>query len=293
MTKASAPPCKRKSLLRALAWLLPVSLLGACATEQISQVSSRGLDSHMAQHLGLESCSVALAGHQTRARSGLDPSNIRLTSWNLEKISHPLASSDLDRLSLDTDLLLLQEASLREDTITDLDASRFWSFAPGFRSSEQISGVMTMSRVKPIASCSFVATEPFLRTPKATSITQYGLIGSDRTLVVVNMHAVNFSLGLNSFRRQFDAVRTALATHDGPVILSGDLNTWRAARLDIVNELASDLGLVAIQFDDDHRVSVFGQKLDHMYVRGLKPMGSSTYQVVTSDHNPMSATLSL
>lgn len=276
-----------------LIYLLPLSLAAACATEQISQVSSRGLDSHMAQHLGVESCGLALGGLSHPENDGLDPGNIRLANWNLKKNAHPLAGSDLYRLGSDADLVLLQEASLREETITDLDASRFWSFAPGFRSAEQVSGVLTMSSVKPIASCSFVATEPLLRTPKATSITQYGLNGSTDTLVVVNMHAVNFSLGLKSFRRQFNAVRMVLSTHDGPVILSGDLNTWRAARLAVVNELASDLDLVPIQFENDYRVSVFGQKLDHIFVRGLKALGASTYEVVTSDHNPMSATLSL
>ena len=140
-------------------------------------------------------------------------------------------------------------------------------------SGEQISGVLTMSTVDPITQCSFVSTEPFLRTPKATNITQFGLEGREETLVVVNMHAVNFSFGLKSFRRQFDEVRQTLSRHEGPVILSGDLNTWRQGRLAVVTELAADLGLVE--------------------VRGLKPLGSTTLVVSTSDHNPMSATFAL
>ena len=152
---------------------------------------------------------------------------------------------------------------------------------------------MTLSAIDPITQCSFVSTEPFLRTPKATNITQFGLTGRSETLIVVNMHAVNFSLGLKSYRGQFDEVRQALAKHAGPIILSGDLNTWRSGRLAVVTELAEDLGLVPVAFDVDNRVSRFGRHLDHIYVRGLTPVASSTEIVSTSDHNPMSATFRL
>ena len=132
-----------------------------------------------------------------------------------------------------------------------------------------------------------------LRSPKATSVTEYGLDLTDHTLVVVNMHAVNFSTGLKAFRKQFEQVARALRDHRGPVIFSGDLNTWRANRLRIVEQFADALGLHAVDFEDDQRVKFFGNTLDHIYTRGLSTVYTSTRSVETSDHNPMSVTFAL
>jgi endonuclease/exonuclease/phosphatase (EEP) superfamily protein YafD len=189
--------------------------------------------------------------------------------------------------------VLVQEVSLREDSINVMDGTRYWSFVPGYQKSGAISGVLTMSRSKPIAQCSFVNFEPLLRTPKATSITEYGLTLTDETLVVVNIHAVNFSMGMGAFERQFAEVREVLASHDGPIIVSGDFNTWRKRRNDIVTGMAQDLGLTSLEFEDDHRVTVFGNHLDHIYVRGLSLLDSTIQIVESSDHNPMSVTLRL
>ncbi|MEQ9561307.1 MAG: hypothetical protein RLN69_02210, partial [Woeseiaceae bacterium] len=114
---------------------------------------------------------------------------------------------------------------------------------------------------------------------------------TDETLLVVNIHAVNFSMGLGAFQGQFDQVRDVLETHDGPIILSGDFNTWRKKRTEFVDTLALDLGLVALEFPEDHRVTRFGRHLDHIYVRGLSSIESTTAVVDSSDHNPMSVTL--
>jgi endonuclease/exonuclease/phosphatase (EEP) superfamily protein YafD len=46
-----------------------------------------------------------------------------------------------------------------------------------------------------------------------------------------------------------------------------------------------------LNFDEDHRKRVFGQPLDHIYVRGLEVLEATTRDVDSSDHNPMSARL--
>ena len=75
--------------------------------------------------------------------------------------------------------------------------------------------------------------------------------------------------------------------------MSGDFNTWRKKRIQIVEELAAKLNLSAVEFDDDQRKQAFGNYLDHIYVRGLSTLESATRSVETSDHNPMSVTLSM
>lgn len=223
----------------------------------------------------------------------LDASNISLFNWNVHKTRKAKWREDFEEFANDADLVLFQEASLREETIADIDSSRHWSFAPGYRKWGEVTGVMTLSGVKPLTQCSFVHSEPWLRTPKATGVTQYGLSGTDQTLVVVNVHAVNFSFGTGAFSEQFEQIRQVLEDHDGPIILSGDLNTWRPRRVQIIEELADSLDLTAVVFENDNRVKVFGNTLDHIYIRGLQALDTDTKVVESSDHNPMSAVFSM
>jgi endonuclease/exonuclease/phosphatase (EEP) superfamily protein YafD len=77
------------------------------------------------------------------------------------------------------------------------------------------------------------------------------------------------------------------------LLLSGDFNTWRWRRSEILFEMAESLGLEVLDYDEDHRTRLFGQPLDHIYVRGLDVLEATTRRVDSSDHNPMSARLRL
>jgi endonuclease/exonuclease/phosphatase (EEP) superfamily protein YafD len=57
--------------------------------------------------------------------------------------------------------------------------------------------------------------------------------------------------------------------------------------------MTGDLNLITLAFDQDHRKRVFGQPLDHIYVRGLEVIEATTREVKSSDHNPMSARLQI
>jgi endonuclease/exonuclease/phosphatase (EEP) superfamily protein YafD len=242
---------------------------------------------------GIEACRADLQARNSDPGNGLDTDNIRLVNWNIKKKSIPNWRQDYARLTSGKDLILIQEASLRADTIADLPSVPYWSFAPGYRTSDAITGVLTLSSVEPMTRCTFVTKEPLLRTPKATSITQFGLKGRSDTLLVVNVHAVNFSFGLGSYKRQFEQIAAVLEDHKGPVILSGDLNTWREGRQDTVAALASTYNLDELAFPDDRRTLVFGRPLDHIYVRGLSATTTQCAVVTSSDHNPLSVSLSM
>ncbi|MCI0516645.1 MAG: endonuclease/exonuclease/phosphatase family protein [Woeseiaceae bacterium] len=265
-------------------------LLASCASHEVADVAGHPGPVGTSE---VANCQAMLGATAIPVSAELDAKNIRLVSWNVQKNSHLNWERDFLALTGDTDLVLVQELSLREDTINAIDGSRHWSFAPGYQKPGAISGVLTMSRSKPIAQCNFVNFEPLLRTPKATNVTEYGLTSTDETLVVVNIHAVNFSMGLGAFQRQFAQVRDVLQSHDGPIIVSGDFNTWRKRRNEIVADMAAELGLVSLAFDDDYRVTMFGNPLDHIYVRGLSLLDATTERVESSDHNPLSATLRL
>lgn len=276
--------------------LFVASLTASCASQyvdQLSQVSTNSTSYHIPTELSTEACRDALMLPTIDVANELDARNIRLLNWNVHKQVGMQWKSDYDQLSSDKDLVLIQEASLRTASINDIDATMYWSFAPGYRTGGEITGVLTLSSKKPLVQCSFVNLEPVLRTPKATSITQFGLSGTDETLIVVNVHAVNFTLGMGAYTEQFDQIAAALEHHRGPLILSGDFNTWRARRGELVEGLATKLQLRELQFAEDHRVQFFGRALDHIYVRGLSVIRTDTSNVETSDHNPMSVTLSM
>lgn len=274
-----------------LRWLSAVAilmLLSACVHRPVTPDSGAVLRFSAE----VRECRDLLGGNST-VGAELDASNIRMLNWNVRKTRAPRWRDDFDAVEDGADLVLFQEASIREETIAEMDSSRHWSFAPGYSKRGEITGVMTLSGVKPLSQCSFTHAEPWLRTPKATSITEYGLTDTDQTLVVANVHAVNFSWGTGAFEQQFEEIRQVLENHDGPIILSGDMNTWRARRTQIVSDLATSLELIAIEFERDHRVRFFGSALDHIYVRGLQTLDASTNVVETSDHNPMTAVLGM
>lgn len=52
------------------------------------------------------------------------------------------------------------------------------------------------------------------------------------------------------------------------MILAGDFNSWRQARLDIVEAMTGRLALHEVKLGNDQRIKILGQPLDHMYYRG-------------------------
>ncbi len=279
--------------------LLPAfvaALLAGCAASAAAPawLSANG-DSHLraVDELGIDTCLTALDAPRQGGAGLLDAGRIRLVSWNVRKTSLPNWRRDYRQITRGQDLVLIQEASLRADTVNELPAAPHWSFAPGYATNDAITGVLTLSRVEPLARCNFMTVEPMLRTPKATSITQFGLRGRPETLLVVNVHAVNFSLGLDSYKRQLEQIASVLATHAGPIILSGDLNTWRDGRMRTVEALAAALDLEALDYADDRRSLFFGRPLDHIFVRGLTATAVRSTPVTSSDHNPLSVSLSM
>jgi len=224
--------------------------------------------------------------------SELDSASINFLCWNIKKGMKPNWRKDLLDLADGKDLVIIQEAVLHSDLTEAFDKSVHWTFAKGYKTKKRTTGVMTISKHEPVKRHHLTCWEPWLATPKCTNITEYALSDTEETLIVVNIHAINFTLGVKQFRKQIDKVHKELTKHKGPIILSGDFNTWRKKRMKILDTLAIEHGLDALTFQEDHRKSVFGQMLDHIYVRSLTPESTGTHYVKSSDHNPLSAELS-
>ena len=239
-----------------------------------------------------DSCAAQLGGSR-QSQHELDSSDIRMVNWNIQRGSDPEWMADLAKITGEHDLMIFQEALLNADAWGVVASDQYRSFAPGYRTRRSVTGVMTVSVAEPLTQCNFVSLEPWLGSPKATIITEYGLTGTDQTLLVVNIHAVNFTFGVRVFQEQIQQVQIVMSEHPGPILLSGDFNTWSWRRSRILHEAADSHGLSALDYDEDHRKLAFGKPLDHIYIRGLHVIDATTRRVGSSDHNPMSVKLRL
>jgi len=272
--------------VRILFILLTLGTVTACITNDYSR-------DHAAVDVPTEpeSCLSKLAVSNQAPHHELNSSDIHMVNWNIQKGGDPGWAADLASLTGEPDLMILQEAAI-DSTAWELVAGKHYrSFAPGFRTLRSMTGLMTLSSAEPLTQCNLKSIEPWLGSSKATMITEYGLTDTDRTLLVVNIHSINFTFGIVDYEEQIRRALASVSEHRGPILLSGDFNTWHKGRSAALREMVDALGLVALTYDEDHRKTAFGQPLDHIYVRGLYALESTTSRVDTSDHNPMSVRL--
>lgn len=214
-------------------------------------------------------------------------------SWNIQKASNPGWEADLRRLASGVQLAFIQEASLQAGIPELLPADLVNVFATGYTTDTMETGVMTLGAAPPSLHCAFAATEPWLGTPKAASVAEYALRGRQDRLLVINLHAVNFTFGVEPLREQLEGLMNVLALHAGPAIVAGDLNTWSESRQHLVDEYMTSYGLLAVNFEPDLRSRPLGRALDHIYIRGMRADRAEVIPVESSDHNPLRVRLRL
>ena len=228
-----------------------------------------------------------------KTKQGLHPSRIAVVSWNVRKGSHPNWREDLKRISTESDLVPLQEAVLNPELADWLKQDiGYWSLAPAFKLNDNYAGVLTAGSVSPKDESIQWIMEPFLRLPKMVLIHTYDLAGHDHPLLVVNTHGVNFTTDTRALLTQLENIAIVLRKHPGPILLAGDFNTWSDARMKIVDTMADNLGLQAVQFSQ-RPATHFGKILDHIYYRGLEPLDAEVVSLDSSDHLPLTATFTL
>ncbi len=211
--------------------------------------------------------------------------------WNIEKAGNPGWDADLNSLGGRSDLLLIQEASMQAGIVTALPQPLYQAFAAGYTTKKQSTGVLTLSSVEPSLQCNLTAWEPWLGTPKATNITEYPIAGLKQRLLVINIHAVNFSMGLDEFNAQVHALAPLLSQHRGPLIVAGDFNTWSNNRTESLETFMLNHQLSPVSFSPDQRTLIWDKPLDHVYLRGLNLLDASAVEVESSDHNPLMITV--
>ena len=209
-------------------------------------------------------------------------------NWNVYKGRNEEWAADFKQYIHDHDVVTVQEAHLGNDLRSMLNREhRHWRMNAAFYLQDKATGVMTASRVRPVYSCGQQTVEPLIRLPKASLISYYPLDGMNETLLVANIHGINFSPGLGAYREQIEKLYHEIEKHKGPVVLAGDFNTWSDGRLSIVNNIGHRLSLESLEYSSHNRTRIFGNVLDHVFYRGLDPVEQKAWHVASSDHNPM------
>jgi endonuclease/exonuclease/phosphatase (EEP) superfamily protein YafD len=228
------------------------------------------------------------------AQAALSPS-FDLLVWNMWKGRGRGWDNDFQALVQGKEVLILQE-SIFNSPFDPLFAGndRFeWVMARSFIDSktQACTGVKTGAVVKSLAQ-SFYASpdvEPLSRTPKMLLATSYPLAGTDKTLLVVNIHAINF-VSIEKFARQMKQVVEAIGAHEGPVVLAGDFNTWNKARYNSLLTLADDMGLTEVKLTRKGNPAHLNKHLDHIFYKGLRLESAEVLMNIrSSDHFPITA----
>lgn len=207
--------------------------------------------------------------------------------WNIYKQQRPNWKTALSELVKDRKLILLQEAQMSPELISFAASQQLIADqVPALPFSPHPSGVMTLATAHPIYCCPLREKEPLLRLAKSALITVYPL-PNGKQLMVANVHAINFSFGVDVYTRQLNKLGVHIGKHVGPVILAGDFNAWSRQRVNALKRFIRSVGLKEITFDEDLRTKAFGRPLDYIFYRGLKAIDSKVLITDASDHNPI------
>ncbi|ASV34182.1 EEP domain-containing protein [Candidatus Williamhamiltonella defendens] len=211
----------------------------------------------------------------------------RVMVWNILKQQRKGWLSVLKKNGENTQLMLLQEVKTNPEML-DFVASYYLTAdqVPAFSLPKHSYGVMTLSSAFPVYCYPLRTREPLLGFSKSALITVYPTY-KENLLMVINIHAINFSLGIENYNQQLEPIGKQIAAHKGPVILAGDFNTWSKKRVKALKAFTQNMNLEEVSFPVDNRSLVFGRPLDFIFFRGLNLIHSSVLATQASDHNPL------
>lgn len=221
-----------------------------------------------------------------------DYRTLKVLVWNIFKQQRADWQSVLQGFGKDSHLVLLQEAQTTPELITY--ATRHYTAAdqvPAFVLPQHPSGVMTLASARAIYCCPLREKEPLLRLAKSALITVYPM-PDGQFLMAVNIHAVNFSLGIDIYRKQLGVIGEQIQHHKGPVLMAGDFNAWSRQRTHTLYQFMRQLKLREVMFPQDYRRKAFGKPLDFIFYRDLSVEKATVLETTASDHNPLLAEFS-
>jgi endonuclease/exonuclease/phosphatase (EEP) superfamily protein YafD len=218
----------------------------------------------------------------------------KLLNWNIYKQQKENWGSRLKEWAKNVDFITLQEAKLSPELIKFSHQEKlFYLQNYAFKYNNFVYGVNTLSKVAPISVCGSAYKEPWIWVPKTGIASTYPIIGRTDLLLLINLHGVNFTITEQPLQAQFSPYFSLITQHAGPIIFSGDFNTWSDIRLATIEKSLMQLGFSEVSFDDDKRLTVFGLAVDHIYFRGLRVIEAKSLVTDASDHSSQLITFDL
>lgn len=241
-------------------------------------------------------CSAdVLVAHGRPSKPAL-PRRFTVCSWNWQKCKHKDWAAEFAQLAQAADLFLAQEVRRSSAVQATMDGAPYhWDGAISFFSLKEKNpiGVATGCVAKPTqVTFAAAAREPVLRVPKMTLASLIPVENTPQPLLVINVHAINFT-GLKPFENNLHRAAELLLDFNGPVLLGGDFNSWNAKRRRLLQCVSRAAGLREIAFEPDVRTRCLGRPVDYLFVRGLKVLASGVRVTRASDHNPLLARLEI
>lgn len=223
------------------------------------------------------------------------PEEFSVISWNLQKVD--FSGSQLQTIEQllhieEMHILSLQEARVNEHQ------NRFFghpfSMAPNIETPKNTYGVVTASAYEHSTYQQFLTTSRELgfATHKPAIITRHNMNNGD-CLTHVNIHAINF-VPHHVFKKELQLLWNKIESIEGPLIISGDFNTWNRTRVKTLQTATQRLNLNKVDYPDVRPIKTLNrQPLDHIFYRNLTLKDCRVISVPhISDHNPIIARFS-
>ena len=111
--------------------------------------------------------------------------------------------------------------------------------------------------------------------------------------MVINVHGINFELGMAAYQRQMNKLFRLAEHYPGPVVLSGDFASWGKRRQAYLQNLAQQAKFAEVLPQPDQRSRFVSTPVDHLFYRGLQLLRTDVQDTNASDHNPLWAEFSV
>lgn len=239
-------------------------------------------------------------------KTELNSSCIKVLNWNIAKKNYePNWRKDFLKIldKYQPDLIFLQEVRVNLETENLVELKEMsWAFAPNYIDThyQSYSGILTAAKINPLSRKAIITKhcEPITKTPKVSLLIEYPLFHQQKNLLTVNSHFINF-VTLKKFKMQLQELELILSTHDGPIIFSGDFNTWNRKRARLLHAAVNRLGLIPVTFTSQESKKIkrflLSPPLDYIFYRGLwenKAKATVLDHICSSDHKPLLAEFS-
>ncbi len=207
--------------------------------------------------------------------------------WNIQKAKNQNWPQVYSEITVGSDFVVLQEGVDTESVCGLLDSDLNWSFANSWTSRKGVrNGVMTGSKVKPYKELMVESPKREFNffTPKVSLFQYYNIEDSNESLLLVNVHILNFNL-INAFKDHIRQITDIVREHKGPLMIVGDFNTWHRWKKQFLDEEFATFGIQEKKFKRYEWLL----ELDHIYYRGLEESSLFAEQLVVngSDHFPI------